>query len=145
MRIVQGLDQIREHPEMYLGRREPTAAVLASGLAECALISQAQRVEIVVLDPHWIAVGSDSDWITPNVTEPFKNRTIEDIVSAMMPLRGGGQNEMRFEAIVTAFSKNLTIKSHEHWVPVVGELPPDELRAKVGTVAFALVFQPVQT
>ena len=56
---------------MYLGRREPTAAVLASGLAECALISQARRLEILVLDPQWVAVGADSDWVTPNVTEPF--------------------------------------------------------------------------
>jgi len=130
---------------MYLGRREPTAAVLASGLAECALISQARRLEILVLDPQWVAVGADSDWVTPNVTEPFKNRTIEEMVSAMMPMRGGGQNEIRFEAIVTAFSKNLAIKSHERWAAVVGELPPQKIRVKMGAMEFALVFQPAQT
>jgi hypothetical protein len=129
---------------MYLGRREPTVAVLASGLAECALISQARRLEILVLDPQWVAVGADADWVTPNVTEPFKNRPIEEMVSAMMPMRGGGQNEIRFEVIVTAFSKNLAIKSHERWTAVVGELPPQEIQVKMGALKFALVFQPVQ-
>ncbi len=145
MRIVKGIDQIRQHPELYLGRHKPTAPVLASRLAECALISQARRVEIVVLDSQWIAVGAEADWVTPNTTEPFKNRTIEEIVSAMMPLRGGGQNEVRFEAIVTAFSTNMAIKSCDRWLTVVGQPPSEALREKIQDLQFALVFQPTQT
>jgi DNA gyrase/topoisomerase IV subunit B len=141
MRIINSLDHVREHPEMYLGGREPTSYTLASGLVECALISQAKRLEVAVLDDRWIAVCADADWISPNVSKSFKRRTINEAVSSIMPLFGGGQNAMRYEVVVTAFSENLAIKSHGDWILVTGELPPQEFQKRLAPVRFALVFQ----
>src|ERR1700677_5303656 len=124
MNISSPIELIRKNRTMYLGKEEPSGRVLAVRLADCAVISGARRVELMVLTDGWMAVSSDADWITPHVRHREKDFSIEHAFKAMIPLRGGQQNEVRFEVIAAAFSKDLTVKSGAQWIKVEGDAPP---------------------
>jgi hypothetical protein len=141
MNMSSPIELIRENRSMYLGNEEPSGRVLAVRLADCALISGAHRVELLVLTDGWIAVSSDADWITPDVLHRQKDFSFERAFKAMIPLRGGQQNEVRFEVIVAAFSKDLSVKSGARWSTLEGDAPPQEVRDHVAKNEFAVVFR----
>lgn len=141
MNIPSSIELIRKSRSLYLGKEEPTGRVLAIRLADCALISGARRVELLVLTDGWVGVSSDSDWITPDVPHRQKDFSFERAFKAMIPLRGGQQNEVRFEVIVAAFSRDLSVKSGARWLTLEGDAPPPEIRNHVAKDEFAVVFR----
>jgi hypothetical protein len=62
-----------------------------------------------------MAVSSDADWIAPDALHRQKHFLFERAFRAMIPLRGGQPNEVRFEVIVAAFSQDLSVKSGIRW------------------------------
>jgi hypothetical protein len=134
------LELIRQKKSFYLGDQEPTGRFLAVNLAECALVSGADRVELVSLAEGWMAVSADSDWITPNLVGR-RNSSFERAFVAMIPLRGGKQNQIRFEIFITAFSSRVSVKTGPDWKSIAGELPPQEVRDCVEKNEFAVVFR----
>lgn len=141
MKVLPPLEHIRQNRAMYLGPEQPSGRVLAVGLADCALVSGASRVELLVLTDGWMAVSAEADWITSNLQQ-HKNLAMERAFTSMIPLQGARPNEIRFEVIVTAFSKNLGVKSGNHWVSIVGDNPPQDIRDRVAGNAFSVVFLP---
>lgn len=134
------LEFIRRNRAMYLGSDEPSGKVLAVRLADCALISGARRLELLVLTDGWTAVAADADWITPNLREQ-RDASMERAFKAMTPLRGGQPNEIRFEVIVTAFSRSVSVRSEDRWHTIVGDAPPRAVQDSVRRNEFAVVFQ----
>jgi hypothetical protein len=141
MKLLSPLELIRENRDMYLGKEEPCGRVLAVRLADCALISGARRVELLALSEEWMAVSSDTNWIIPAVNNRQKDGSFERAFTAMIPLRGGQQNEIRFEVVVAAFSKDLSIKSGARWLTLEGEAPPQEICDSVKRHEFSVVFR----
>lgn len=134
------LDLIRQKKAFYLGDQEPTGTFLAVNLAECAMISGARRIELLVLSGGWTAVSADADWITPNL-HGQKGASMESAFVKMIPLTGGRPNQIRFEVIVTAFSSGLSVKAGTQWTTIVGDPPPQEIRDHVERNEFAVVFK----
>ena len=141
MNIPSPIELIRKNRRMYLGREEPSRRVLAIRLADCALISGAHRVELLALTDGWMAVSSDADWITPDIPHRRNDFSFEHAFKAMIPLRGGQPNEVRFEVIVSAFSKDLSVKSGSRWATLNGDAPPQEIRDQVVKNEFVVIFR----
>lgn len=140
MKVPSSIELIQKNKAMYLGDEEPSGRLLAIRLADCALISGASRVEVLALEQGWMAVSSDSDWITPSLPRR-ENASLERAFLALIPLHGGRQNEVRFEVIVSAFSSSLSVKSGDRWSALVGELVPQKFRDHVANSEFAVVFK----
>jgi len=116
--------------------------LLAARLAESALIAGALLVELRVLDSGWIAVSGESDWITPNAQKVRQGISLQRVFTSLMPQLGGRPNEVRFEPIVTAFSRSLAVKSNAHWTLIAGDdLPSNEIQHTLANCKFAVVFQ----
>lgn len=139
MKVPPALELIRQNRHMYLGDEAPSPRLLAVSLAECALVSGAERLELLLLADGWTAVASDADWITPNLPQD-RNLSMDRAFNALIPLRGGRQNEIRFEVVVAAFSRSLSVKSGEQWISIVGDAPPAHIRDRLGSNGFAVVF-----
>ena len=135
------LELIRQKKTVYLGDKEPTGRFLAVHLAECAMVSGAHRVELLVLSEGWFAVCADADWITPSV-HGRKDSSMESAFTGMIPLKGGGENEIRFEVFVNAFSRSLSVRSANRWIAIRGEPPPPDVRNRVQSNEFAVLFRP---
>jgi hypothetical protein len=135
------LEQIREHPKLYLGDVEPNGMLLAARLAESALIAGVLLVELRVLDAGWIAVSGESDWITPNAQKVREGISVQRVFTSLMSQLGGRPNEVRFEPIVTAFSRSVAIKSDGHWTLIAGDLPSNEIQHRLENCKFAVAFR----
>jgi len=145
VKVAIGIDQIRNNPKLYIGEREPTWQFLGTELVACALTSGARRVQIQLLTDGWVSVSAERDWITPSLPEKFKNRPLERVVLSLVPQVGGRQNEIRFEAIVAAFSLNLTLKAGDRLIAVIGDIPPEAVKDCLADSNFAVVFKPQST
>jgi hypothetical protein len=141
MEVLRGLDVIRRRPEFYLGSNEPSGKFLGAGLAECALRSGARRVKVEMLMDGWVSVSADRDWITPSLPENWKGQPPERVIVSLVPQIGGQQNEIRFEAMVAAFSQCLMLKSEGEWKTLFGDEAPGALREAVDD-PFAILFRP---
>jgi hypothetical protein len=139
--MANSLEHIRSNPKMYLGNVEPDSICLATRLAESALRCAARLVEMRVLDEGWIAVSGESDWITPSAQKTRKDTSLERVFTGLMPQEGGIPNELRFEPIVTAFSRSLAVKSDGHWTLIAGALPSNEVQQILANSRFAVAFQ----
>jgi len=135
------LEQIRKHPQLYLGDVEPNGFLLAARLAESALIAGELLVELRVLDAGWIAVCSESDWITPHAQKDREVISMQRLFIGLRPQLGGRPNEVRFEPIVTAFSRSVAVKSNAHWTLIAGDLPSKEIQDTLANCKFAVAFQ----
>jgi len=105
------------------------------------MISGARRVELLVIAEGWMAVCADADWITPSLVER-KDPSMESAFSKMIPLAGGRPNQIRFEVFVAAFSSRVSVKEGKRWIPIMGDLPPQEVRGNVERNEFAVLFEP---
>lgn len=131
MKVSAGIDAIRNNPKLYIGDCEPTGQFLGVGLAACALTSGAQRVQVELLDDDWVSVSAERDWITSSLPEHRKDWPLSRVVISLIPQVGGRQNEIRYEAIVSAFSRNFAVKSGDNWTSVVGNDPPDRSESEL--------------
>jgi hypothetical protein len=89
-----------------------------------------------------VSVSADSDWITPNLPEKYKDWPLSRVIVFLIPQVGGRQNEIPYEVVVAAFSCSLALKSGDHWISAVGDGPPDFLRQWVADAEFAVPFKP---
>lgn len=141
MYMPNSLEQIRKHPKLYLGDVEPDGILLATRLAESALNSGALLIELRVLDGGWMAVCGESDWITPSAQKVREGTSLQRVFTGLMPQLGGRPNEVRFEPVVTAFSRSLAVKSDAQWTRISGDLPVNEVQYALSHCKFAVAFQ----
>ena len=142
MKSAVGIDAIRNNPELYIGDCEPSGKILGTGLVGCALTSGARRVQIEVLTDGWISVSAERDWITTSLPEKYKDWPLARVVVSLVPQVGGRQNEIRYEVIVSAFSRGLALKSGDLWITALGDDPPELVRKCLANAEFAVVFKP---
>lgn len=142
MTIPPPVELIRQNKAFYLGNREPDGRYLAVLLADCAVISGAQKVELQALPDGWMAVSAEADWISPHLQRRRDRRTIEDAFNSIIPLECDLQNQMRYEVYITAFSSSVGVESHGQWILTIGKLPPQEVQDRVAGNEFAVVFKP---
>jgi len=142
MKLAVGIDAIRNNPKLYIGDCEPSGQILGTGLAGCALTSGARRVKIELLADGWVSVSAERDWITPSRPEKFKDWPLPRVVVSLIPQVGGRQNEIRYEVIVSAFSRSLALKSGDTWITALGDDPPELVRKCLVDAEFAVVFKP---
>src|SRR5688572_17515594 len=107
MKPLFTLDHIRAKPELYLPTKTPSAIHLAAHLAEFVLYCGARNVRVGMHRHDWVSLGADIDWVTPTLSRP--DRGFRGAFTEMMPANLGIQNEIRFEPIVTAFSRSLAV------------------------------------
>jgi hypothetical protein len=67
---------------------------------------------------------------------------LERVFVSLVPQVGGRQNEIRFEVIAAAFSRNLTLKSGDRLITVLGDIVPEAVRESLADCEFAVVFKP---
>ena len=142
MKLAVGIDAIRNNPKLYIGDCEPSGQFLATGLAGCALTSGARRVQIELLTDGWVSVSAEREWITPGLPERFKDWPLTRVVVSLIPQVAGRQNEIRYEVIVSAFSRSLALKSGDTWITALGDDPPEVVRECLADAEFAVVFKP---
>lgn len=142
MKLPVGIDAIRNNPTLYIGDCEPSGPFLGTGLAGCALTSGARRVQIELLAEGWVSVSAEHDWITPSLPEHFKHWPLTRVVISLIPQVGGRQNEIRYEVIVSAFSRSVALKSGHTWITALGDGPPEFVRSSLANAEFAVVFEP---
>ena len=142
MKLAVGIDAIRNNPKLYIGDCEPSGQFLGTGLVGCALTSGAGRVQIQLLTGGWVSVSAERDWITPSLPEKFRDWPLERVVVSLVPQVGGRQNEIRYEVIVSAFSRSLALKSGDTWITALGDDPPEVVRKCLADAEFAVVFKP---
>lgn len=141
MGMPTSMEQIRQHPKLYLGDVEPNGMLLAARLAESALIAGALLIELRMLDAGWIAVSGESDWVTPNAQRVREGISLQRVFTSLMPQFGGRPNEVRFEPILAAFSRSVAVKSNAHWILITGDLPSNEIRHTLANCKFSVAFQ----
>ena len=142
MKLAVGIDAIRNNPKLYIGECEPSGQILGTGLAGCALTSGAQCVQVALLTDGWVSVSAESDWITPSLPEKFKDWPLARVVVSLIPQVGGRENEIRYEVVVSAFSRGLALKSGDTWITALGDDPPELVRKCLANADFAVVFKP---
>ena len=142
MKLAVGIDAIRNNPKLYIGDCEPSGQFLATGLAGCALTSGARCVQVELLTDGWVSVSAERDWITPSLPEKFKDWPLARVVVSLIPQVGGRENEIRYEVVVSAFSRGLALKSGDTWITALGDDPPELVRKCVANAEFAVVFKP---
>jgi hypothetical protein len=67
--------------------------------------------------------------------------SLQRVFTGLMPQLGGRPNEVRFEPIVTAFSRCLAVKSDAQWTLISGDLPSSEVQHMLANRKFAVAFQ----
>jgi hypothetical protein len=67
--------------------------------------------------------------------------SLQRVFTCLMSDLGGRPNEVRFEPIVTAFSRSLALKSDAQWILIAGDLPPSEVQHLLASCKFAVAFQ----
>ena len=142
MKLAVGIDAIRNNPTLYIGDCKPSGPFLGTGLAGCALTSGARRVQIELLAEGWVSVSAERDWITPSLPEHFKHWPLTRVVVSLIPQVGGRVNEIRYEVIVSAFSRSVALKSGDTWITALGDDPPELVRKCLADAQFAVVFKP---
>ena len=142
MKLAVGIDAIRDNPKLYIGDCEPSGQILGTGLVGCALTSGARCVQIELLTDGWVSVSAERDWITPSLPEKCKDWPLARVVVSLIPRVGGRQNEIRYEVIVSAFSRGLALKSGDTWITALGDDPPELVRQCLVDAEFAVVFKP---
>src|SRR5260370_16501504 len=128
MSMLKSIDHICKRPKLYLGNVEPNGILLATRLAESALRVGASLVELRVIDAGWISVSGESDWITANAQKLREGIALQRVFTCLMPQSRGIPNEVRFEPVVTAFSRCLAVKSDTQWTLIVGDLPSKKVQ-----------------
>jgi hypothetical protein len=78
----------------------------------------------------------------PSLPERFKDWPLTRVVVSLIPQVGGRQNEVRYEVIVSAFSRSLALKSGDAWITALGDDPPEVVRKCLADAEFAVVFKP---
>jgi len=142
MKLAVGIDAIRNNPTLYIGDCEPSGPFLGTGLAGCALTSGARRVQIELLAEGWVSVSADHDWITPSLPARFRDWPLAHVVMSLIPQVDGRLNEIRYEVIVSAFSRSVALKSGNAWITALGDDPPEFVRSALANAEFAVVFEP---
>lgn len=75
-------------------------------------------------------------------SEKFRDWPLARVVVSLVPQVGGRQNEIRYEVVVSAFSRGLALKSGDTWITALGDDPPELVRKCLADAEFAVVFKP---
>jgi hypothetical protein len=113
VRILKGIDWMREHPEMFLALLPPQGRDLSGRLAHEALLMGAQNIQVTKSDEWWI-ISADSDWLdSPDVG-------VQEFFERVVPFPEGGRNAHRYEILLTAFATKIITKSSKGTLIVKG-------------------------
>ena len=100
MKIIDPIEHIRSHPDMYLWGGSASPSDLASRLTADALLLGASRTLVVHTDQWW-AVAADVDWLAGAVV------SADALFGRIVPFPQAGVNSMRSEVLLTAFADDV--------------------------------------
>lgn len=127
LKIVEGTnDIIRQHPEMFLGRINPSDGVGLSLGMVWEILSQEGRQAFCVRFGDWCIVASDVDWLAATINSSLGEKwglSISDLFYRHVPfVEGEGPNSMHCEVIINTFAKDVVTFDEKSHVIVKGEL-----------------------
>lgn len=99
MRILNAVEHIRAHPELYLPEGRPDSASLARRLAGDAFFLGATFAGILSSNGWWFVVA-DKDWLGVSTGETAD-------ASRIVPFPEAGPNAVRTEALLSAFAEEV--------------------------------------
>lgn len=115
--IQNSVEYVRVHGEMYLpSDSRPLADKLLLQLASDAITLGVTDIA-VIKQSGWIFVGSDCDWLQCG---GFRPATIRELFFRVIPLLEAGQNSIRHEIVVNAFSEKVVIFSKDELIAIGG-------------------------
>jgi hypothetical protein len=120
MQILKPISFLREHPEHYLPGGEVRAYWLAERVGADALLLGATRVQTSHAGDWWF-VSADKDWLIGGPVSPA------ELFSNVVPFPEAGENSMRSEVLLGAFSDALAIATPGTFDILHGE--PEQVRA----------------
>ncbi|QDU93361.1 hypothetical protein [Lignipirellula cremea] len=109
--IVNPLEHIREHPEIYLedGANVTGSSLMCRLLAD-VLVNNNCQVVIQRLESWWI-IGSDVDWAGTAQNQVFYT---------IVPFPQAGQNCFHAEVLLTVFARDVVVFSGNSHTVIVG-------------------------
>jgi hypothetical protein len=103
IKAVDAVSAIRNHPQMYLGKRVVSAGMLARRVADDARLLGCALVEIDEREDWWL-VGADLDWLGLGQHRPSDPL---ELFRRAWPFLEAGDNAMRSEVLVAAFAQDV--------------------------------------
>lgn len=103
IKIFDTIEHIRNNREMYLGTDTVHPDVLATYIANDALVLGASQV-IITYQNFWYIVAADIDWLMKG-----HDRGLREIFTRTLILEGGGQNAFRREPLIMAFAEHIVL------------------------------------
>lgn len=134
--VPQGIDFVREHPEMFFRGGAPSPLPCIRQLVSVALVLGADDV-VVERFADWWVVWSHFDWFVADVSPAEQVRQIIAVPEL-------GQNEQRAEVVLVAFAQAVaTRRGDAPWEMLSGstELPSIVARSGSTTSGRALAFR----
>lgn len=121
LQIVDALDHIRSHPEMYTPHGVPNPAIITHEIAGDALVLGATCVRVFQFDEWWI-VSANVDWLTAACRCPAAPR---ETFERMLGFPEMSVNAMRHEVLATAYAKCVVSRSKSDRFVVSGNVADD--------------------
>jgi hypothetical protein len=122
IRVLDSITHVRSHPRMYFPSGEPTPSLIATRLADDALVLGAKSVCIVRADEWWI-ISADHDWLMlphiESIGDRFRNFT---------PFPESGANSCRSEIFVGAFATAAATWTPAEFTWILGAEPDDDCK-----------------
>ena len=121
LQVIDALDHIRSHPEMYTPNGVPNPAIIAHENAGDAIVLGATDVRVFQFDRWWI-VSANLDWLTASCRCSASPRETFDRVLGFPEL---AVNSMRHEVLATAYAECVVSLSKSDRFVVSGNIADD--------------------
>ncbi|MCC9603768.1 hypothetical protein LOC67_24725 [Stieleria sp. JC731] len=121
LHVIDALDHIRSHPEMYTQNGFPNPAIIAHEIAGDAIVLGATDVRVFQFDGWWI-VSANLDWLTAPCRCSASPRETFDRVLGFPKL---SVNSMRHEVLATAYAEYVVSLSKFDRFVVSGNVADD--------------------
>lgn len=119
---IDVIKHIQDNRVMYLGRDTIEPDLLAGFLVSDATTLGAKSVTINVLQDYWVVLA-DKDWIHSGHTEASTLELFRKIVA----LENGGQNALRRESVLYAFSEKIAVVDSKGDVTNIKQVVPENV------------------
>jgi hypothetical protein len=113
IKVFDTIEHIKKNKEMYLGTNTVHPDVLASYVANDALVLGASKV-IISYENYWYIIGSNIDWLMKG-----HDRRLQEIFTRSLILEGGGQNAFRREPLIMAFAEHIVLAKNKDDITVI--------------------------
>ncbi|WP_406694553.1 hypothetical protein V5E97_26135 [Singulisphaera sp. Ch08] len=125
LKIIDPVEHVRSHPEMYLPQGTLDGSMLASRIVgDVLMLSDGWAYALHAGD--WWIVASEIDWIQRILGSEWK-----DYFQKIVPFPEAGQNAMHSGVLLIAFAQDLMTFDEVSTHVIRGEADPSELEVKV--------------